>query len=193
MARYKRQVRIEDWEGNEYILSGSSGGSSGAIIQSEDIDGRDSITNGNANYTDNNTSSGKSIFIVGSTSNKTLLNTKIEDLKCGKYSIIFRMRCNNNTVTTKLIQINVYHNDGTRDTLMSTTYLSPSNFKAANVYQTFGFVTELKGILNTTTKATNMKIIITVLGNSTSYQYWLDYLSVNMTYVGIGGAPTTLK
>lgn len=186
--RYRRKVRLEDWKGNIYEFGGS--GSGGISVDTEDVDNVYNKSDGSI-VADNTTNNGSSIYIPHYNINKECISAIFEDLKFGTYSVMFRLKTSNNTITDKLIVINSYYNNGNSDSLLSTTYLAPSDFDNPNVFQTFGFVTKLKGINSNNT--INLKIKITILGNNyNDLSFWFDYIIINYAYTSVLGRITSL-
>ncbi len=110
----RRNIRIEDWEGNIYYPETQSGSSlAGRIVDAEDAttdltSSSVTITEGTI-VSDNLANNGQAIMIASPSANKILFQTAIAGIPLGKVAISVRMKSNVITATTNLFKIETYY------------------------------------------------------------------------------------
>lgn len=176
MSIERRNIRIEDWEGNIYYPETQSGSSlAGRIVDAEDAttdltSGAITITEGSivAEPTANN---GMAIMISSPTANKILFQTAVSGIPFGKVAISIRLKSNVVT-STNLIKINTYYYDTLEEsdgTLLDTKTIKGTDIGTANKYVDYNFITDFSG---TYTTSTTFKIIINALSGSNATIYF---------------------
>ncbi|WP_055667265.1 pyocin knob domain-containing protein [Desnuesiella massiliensis] len=132
---------------------------------------------------DNLTEFSQCIFDTFLASGQKILTEKvIDNLKLGNYCIMFRLKSSNNTGTTDAIKFDIQkNNNGTYSSIKSGT-LKLNDFSSTSDYQCFYLGFEYKN-----GKATNnqLKIVITLLQQSSAYEINLDYIQIIPMTIGL--------
>ena len=146
----RRNIRIEDWEGNIYYPETQSGSSlAGRIVDAEDA--TTDLTTNSATITD-----------------KILFQTTVSDIPFGKVAVSIRIKSNKNTSDLNLIKVEVYYYDTIEEsegTLLDTKTITGANISTVNKFVDYSFITDFSG---TYTRTTCFKIKIIALANNTS-------------------------
>lgn len=188
MAQEIRNIRVEDWEGNIYQFSGS-GGEGGITSDATDI-GKDKYSSTDGSVVEDFSSNNGVAIVTNSstTTNTNIATICVSDVKFGKYSVMVRLKSSKITGTDPLIKIeSFYFVDGSTDVKLSTTQLIPTMFESAEDYQTFGFVTNFKGVYN---KDMKLKVVITLLPQTSPATVSFDMMISNYAYTALSGTST---
>lgn len=194
-----RTTRVEDWEGNVYLLGGAGGGQGGISTDSTDI-GKGGSTTSGSHTNDVFSNSGECIELSSSGSaDQNLATVDFTDVTFGDYSVSIRMKSDfitkqNNPLLTIYTYYHIDAANGVPEvnTLLSTTDVHPELFNEINVYQTFGFVTRFKGTFN---KKMSLRVAIMLRAQSeppVMKTVRLDNITVNHAYTGLTGVATLL-
>lgn len=150
------------------LIHGSGGGGSSKfgmrIYGGTKLNSKGTTSDSNAEY--------NTIALSTATAGTSGFSKVLTDLPKGKYSVMIRMKISANTSTGNIIKIEC----GDTSTL-STFYVKPSMFTAADTYQTFGFTIE-----HTTTSFTVSLSVGTALSGVTVN---IDYLAIAPTFTAI--------
>ena len=169
----RRNIRIEDWEGNIYYPETQSGSSlAGRIVDAEDA--TTDLTANSATITegslvaDTTANNGMATMIASPTADKILFQTAVSDIPFGKVAVSLRIKSNKNTSNLNLIKVEVYYYDTIEEsegTLLDTKTITGANISTVNKFVDYSFITEFSG---TYTRTTCFKIKIIALANNTS-------------------------
>lgn len=169
----RRNVRIEDWEGNIYYPETQSGSSlAGRIVDAEDA--TTDLTTNSATITegslvaDTAANNGMATMIASPTADKILFQTAVSDIPFGKVAVSIRIKSNKNTSDLNLIKVEVYYYDTIEEsegTLLDTKTITGADISTVNKFVDYSFITDFSG---TYTRTTCFKIKIIALANNTS-------------------------
>lgn len=126
--------------------------------------------------------SGKCVYALTSSSTTMVLTEIIIDkLRFFKYALLLRIKSANNSLTTDAIKVEVQKNVSGSFVAFSTSVFKASDFSSTTDYNVFPVYFNYTG-----PKATNnqIKIVITLLTQTTSYEIDLD--SIVIMPVGLG-------
>lgn len=182
MSIERRNIRIEDWEGNIYYPETQSGSSlAGRIVDAEDATTdltADTVTITEGSIVNEPTANnGVAIMISSPTANKILFQTAVAGIPFGKVAISMRIKSNVITDSTNLVKVECYYYDRLEDsdgTLLDTKTIKGSDIGIVNKFIDYNFITEFSGNYST---SISFKIKITALANSTATIYF-DQISV---------------
>ena len=204
----RRYCRVEDWEGNIYYFSSQSGASSGSTVGGGDAvnpgGGGDydqsDIDKGNITTTDGQTTSdtgsntGSSVIITASPSNdKNVITTKVDGIPFGNVAVDIRLKSTVGSGTKNILQVNCYYVDnnnttsGYKGTLISTTNITGDMIGATGKYVNVGFITNFTGNYSS---SFGLKVEVKLLKGANA-TINLDQVSMNKSYVGVTGMPTS--
>ncbi len=178
----RRNIRIEDWEGNIYYPETQSGSSlAGRIVDAEDAttdltSSSVTITEGTI-VSDNLANNGQAIMIASPSANKILFQTAIAGIPLGKVAISVRMKSNVITAITNLLKIETYYYNTLEESegiLLKNVTIKGDSFSVANKYIDIDLIDEFTGTY-TTSIAYKVKII--ALGGNEATLYF-DQISV---------------
>lgn len=178
----RRNIRIEDWEGNIYYPETQSGSSlAGRIVDAEDAttdltSNSVTITEGTI-VSDNTANNGQAIMIASPSVDKILFQTAIAGIPFGKVAINIRAKSNIITAATNLFKVETYYYDTLEEsegTLLKTITIKGNSFSTANKYTDISIIDEFSGIYTT---STTYKVKITALGGNGASLYF-DQISV---------------
>ena len=176
MGIERRNIRIEDWEGNIYYPETQSGSSlAGRIIDAEDAttdisSGSVTITEGTM-VLDDNANNGSAIMIASPSINKILFQTAILGIPFGKVAVDIRIKTNN-TSNIDLFRIECYYYDTLEESegdLLETKTIRGTDFFTSNIYDNINFITNFTG---TYKKSVTFKIKLIALGGNNSALYF---------------------
>ena len=186
----KRYIRIEDWKGNIYYPESSSGVSAAGTI----VDAADAATDTDiGTYTECTQSSdptannGTVIIANALDSNAILIQTDFESVPFGKCAVSIRAKyAMASTGTEKnLIRVDTYYVDNTNEdtapTLLSTKYITKSNFGVENKFVDISFLDEFSG---NDTGSVAYRVRLTAIGGTNANIYF-DNISVSKAFISV--------
>lgn len=201
----RRYCRVEDWEGNIYLFSSSSGAASGSTVNGsdatnpDDTDDQHGINTGAITSTDGQQTSdtgantGNSIIISADPNeDKNVITTKVDGIPFGKVAVDIRIKSTIGSGTTNILRVNCYFvdNNNTEDDykgiLISTTNITGDMIGVTGQYVNVGFVTDYKGNFSS---SMGMKVEVLLL-HGTGATINLDQISMNKSYTGVVGVAT---
>ena len=176
MAIERRNIRIEDWEGNIYYPETQSGSSlAGRIIDAEDA--TTDITSGSVTITegtktiDEYANNGSAIMISSPSTDKILFQTSIAGIPFGNVAVNIRMKSNNTTDNIELARIEIYYYDSLDEiegVLLETKTITGMDIGDINKYIEYSFISDFYGIYKSSA-CFKIKIIALANNNSTLY------------------------
>ena len=211
----RRYCRVEDWEGNQYYFSSTSGAASGSTVgggdavnpnpdggggsgggsyDQEDIDKGNITTTDGQSTTDTSANTGNSVIISSDASqDKNVITTKMDGIPFGKVAVDIRLKSTIGSGSTDILKINCYYVDnnnttsGYKGTLLSTTNVTGDMIGVTGKYTNIGFITDFNG---TFSSSFGFKVEVILL-KGTNATINLDQISVNKSYAAITGMPTS--
>ena len=211
----RRYCRVEDWEGNQYYFSSTSGAASGSTVgggdavnpdpdgtgstgsyDQEDIDKGTITTTDGQSTTDTSANTGNSVIISSDPNeDKNVITTKVDGIPFGKVSIDIRLKSTIGSGSAEIIKVNCYYVDNNNTTegykglLLSTTNVTGDMIGATGKYVNIGFVTDFNG---TFSSSFGLKIEVLLL-KGTNATINLDQISVNKSYAAVTGMATNFN
>jgi hypothetical protein len=173
----RRNIRIEDWEGNIYYPETQSGSSlAGRIVDAEDAttdltSSSVTITEGSL-VAENTANNGTAIMIASPTADKILFQTAIAGIPFGKVAVNMRVKSNKVTASLNLMKVEIYYYDSLEEsdgTLLETKTITGADIGTVNKFVDYMFTTDFSG---TYTSSTCFKIkIIALSGNGSTLHF----------------------
>lgn len=181
-----------DFKKNKFVKMGGGGGSGNTVSSETIID--DGKTSGTV-VTDPTASGGQVIQVNFSSTNTTIVDYTVEDIKFGMQSITVRSSINStlssdqNLALIRTYYINPINNS---QTLLSTTYIKYSYYDGKiNTYKDFGFITIFKGAVSEEAK---MRILVQTAYNAGSnFKMNFDTFNIAPTFPAVTEMPTILS
>lgn len=216
----KRYCRVEDWEGNQYYFSSTSGAASGSTVgggdavnpnpdggsgggggtggggnyDQEDVDKGNITTTDGQSTTDTSANTGNSVIISSSTSqDQNVITTKVDGIPFGKVAVDIRLKSTVGSGSANILKINCYYVDNNNTTAgYKGTLLSTTNVTGDMIGVT-GKYTNIGFVTEFSgsfSSSFGFKVEVLLLKN-TNATINLDQVSVNKSYAAITGMPTS--
>ena len=172
----RRNIRIEDWEGNIYYPETQSGSSlAGRIIDSEDAttdltSGSVTITEGTVT-TDITANNAIAIMIASPAADKLLFQTAVSGIPFGKVAVDIRIK-SNVVSSTNLFKVECYYYDTIEEsegTLLETKTFKGNDINTANTYKNINFITDFYGNYKS---SVTFKIKVIAIGGNAATLYF---------------------
>lgn len=172
----RRNIRIEDWEGNIYYPETQSGSSlAGRIIDSEDAttdltSGSVTITEGTVT-TDITANNGIAIMIASPAADKLLFQTAVSGIPFGKVAVDIRIK-SNVVSSANIFKVECYYYDTIEEsegTLLETKTFKGTDISTANTYKNINFITDFSGNYKS---SVTFKIKVIAIGGNPATLYF---------------------
>lgn len=172
---------IWDFDKQNFVKMAGSGGGTSFTAEGSGIP-PDQLT------ADNKSSTGLAIIKTITSKATVIIDANLENIELGTLSIDIRMRISNITYVGNVLMIKTHYmkNASATKQLLTTTYVSASDFNVSNVYQNIGFICNFNGDSGSE-KLLNI-VISTVAGYSGTIGF--DYVKASTALAGIYSLPT---